>query len=39
MAINNNNNKKINTGSYDKKITLALCLYSYEYISDLEKGD
>ena len=35
MAINKNNNKNNNTGSYNKKLDQ---LYAYEYISDLKKG-
>ena len=39
MTINNNNNKNNNTGSYDKKIRLALAMpIVYEYISNLKKG-
>ena len=39
MAINNNNNRSSNTGSYNKNIRLALAMpVVYEYISDLKKG-
>ena len=39
MAINNKNNKKNNTGSYNEKHQTSSMPIDYEYISDLTKGD